>query len=303
MAGLDDWRGYLPAVPTPFAPDGALDVDAFAAVAGWMLAGGVHGLVVAGTLGEWHALDGDERDALTAAAVAVAGGTRPVLVGCTDFTPARVLAHVRRAAELGADGALVALPPYVRPSEREALAFYAAVAAGDLPICVYNWPPGTGVDLAPRALAEIARLDGVEAIKNSTSEPLRVAETITVVGDAAGVFGVPLDANGVHMVRAGARGTIGTGLLPDRQAAFFECCWAADEAGARAVGMADGELLRRWFTQDLTGRLGAAPAIIKAALRARGLPAGTVRAPLLDLDASAQAQVAADLAQLGIGPA
>ena len=56
-----DWHGYVPAVTTPFDRDGALDLDALGEQLEWLVGQGMHGVVLAGTTGEWFSLTEDER--------------------------------------------------------------------------------------------------------------------------------------------------------------------------------------------------------------------------------------------------
>ncbi|MGB7982945.1 MAG: dihydrodipicolinate synthase family protein, partial [Candidatus Nanopelagicales bacterium] len=54
-------RGVLVPLVTPFHDDGSLDLDRLPALVEFVLAGGVTGLVAAGTTGEGYALDLAER--------------------------------------------------------------------------------------------------------------------------------------------------------------------------------------------------------------------------------------------------
>ncbi len=56
-----DWRGYIPAVTTPFAEDGELDLDAWRGLLDWLHSERMHGIAVAGTTGEWFSLAPRER--------------------------------------------------------------------------------------------------------------------------------------------------------------------------------------------------------------------------------------------------
>ena len=74
-----DWHGYIPAMVTPFARDGDLDRDGFSQLLEWLIGEGMHGIVVAGSSGEWFSLDPDERIELFSGARAVLA-----LVDATD---------------------------------------------------------------------------------------------------------------------------------------------------------------------------------------------------------------------------
>jgi dihydrodipicolinate synthase/N-acetylneuraminate lyase len=298
-----DWRGYIPAVTTPFDADGELDLDGFRRLLRWMLSEGMHGVAVAGTTGEWFSLTSEERHALFRVAGEELGGRITVLAGCSAFTPRESITHARAAREAGCDGVLLTAPPYVVPNERELVAFFAAVSdAVDLPICVYNWPRGTGIDIAPAVLADLAAVDNVVAVKNSTGDLGAQLATLFALRDRVRIFGVPANELGVMLVeRGGADGTIGAGaVLGSDHPGFFEHVWAGRRDEALACGARDRVFFERFWSPDFTPRFGSQFAILKAGLDLRGLPGGPVRPPLLPLTDAERERVRQVLASLGV---
>lgn len=280
------WRGYIPAMVTPFGKDGALDLDGLGILLDWLVAEGMHGLVVAGTTGEWTSLDDAERARLFTAAGSQVGDKLPLLAGCTSFTAARTIAFADHAADCGFEGILVTPPPYIRPNDAEILDFYTTIAkASRLPVCVYNWPPGTGIDMSVDLLERIAAVDNIVAIKQSTGSLRRFLDAFFRLGDTVRVFGHSMDEHGLALLEArGGDGTMGAGgVLGHIQPDFYNHLWAGDIEAARACGLKDRVILDEWYTPDLIGKFGSGPAVLKAALRLQGLPAGYVRAPLHDV--------------------
>lgn len=297
-----DWRGYIPAITTPFAEDRSLDLTALGGLLEWLHAEGMHGLLLAGTTGEWPGLSDEERATLFRATGAQLKGKLPLLAGCTDFTPGKVLAHAAQAAAAGFDGIVVTPPPYYRPSGEEIFGFYADLsAATPLPICVYNWPPGTGIDMPLALIERIAALENVVAIKQSTSDLRRFVDTFYALNDQVRVFGHTMDEHGLAFLQAhGGDGTMGAGAVLGRtHPDFYNRLWAGDVEGARACGLQDRVILDQWYTPELVGRFGSGPAILKAALNAQGLPGGHVRAPLRDVSAEDAAKIRETLVALG----
>ncbi|MHB1808066.1 MAG: dihydrodipicolinate synthase family protein, partial [Solirubrobacteraceae bacterium] len=135
------WRGYIPAIATPFTADGALDGAGWAESLEWMIAEGMHGVIVAGTTGEWFSLEHHERVELFRIAGEVVSRRIPVIAGCNAFTAREVVAYAQAAERSGLDGILVTPPPYVVPTRKEVVCFYQTVSDQiELPMCVYNWP-------------------------------------------------------------------------------------------------------------------------------------------------------------------
>lgn len=296
------WRGYIPAIVTPFAADGAMDLNGLGVLLEWLHSEGMHGLVVAGTTGEWTSLSGEERAALFAAVGAQMRGKLPLLAGCTSFTARETIAFAEAAAASGFDGILVTPPPYIRLGDEEIYAFYAAVSAAvALPVCVYNWPPGTGGDIPVDLLERIAGLDGVVAIKQSTGDLRRFTDTFFRLGDRVRVFGHSMDEHGLALLQArGGDGTMGAGGALGRiHADFYNHLWAGDIEAARDCGRKDRIALDAWYTRDLVGRFGAGPAILKAAFNLRGLPGGHVREPLHDVSRDDRAKIENTLVRIG----
>jgi dihydrodipicolinate synthase/N-acetylneuraminate lyase len=281
-----DWKGYIPAITTPFAADGALDTDGWRQLVDWMVAEGMHGIAVAGTTGEWFSLLPEERVELFRLAADVVDGRITVLGGCMAFTPREVIAYAGAAKDAGLDGILLTPPPYVVPTDRELVNWYATVSAAvDIPICVYNWPRGTNVDMQPELLARLAEIPNVVAIKNSTGDFGSFVQGLFAVRETARYFGVPMNEAGVMLLQEGADGTLGAGaVLGSDQPGFFDHVWAGDLAEALRLGARDRVLLEEWFLPDYSPRFGSPQTLMKAALNLRGLPGGYPRPPLLPLD-------------------
>lgn len=296
------WRGYIPAITTPFTGEGELDFAALERLLQWLSEEGMHGIIIGGTQGEWFTISSAEREQLMQAVGRQLGGKLPLLAGCSAYTTAEVAAHARLAAEHGFDGILVTPPPYMVPTDREILGFYREVnAAVSLPICVYNWPPGTNVDMSLELLSAIAELSNVVAIKNSTADLRHFVDVFFALKDKVRIFGVPMNELGILLVQQhGADGTMGAGAVLGRELPdYFNAIWANDLPRARRLGERNELLMREWFNTDYTGRFGSAQAIFKAALNELGLPGGYPRRPLLPLEEHGMTMVRRTLSELG----
>jgi dihydrodipicolinate synthase/N-acetylneuraminate lyase len=297
-----EWRGYIPAITTPFTADHALDLLGLGILLEWLHGEGMHGLVIAGTTGEWTSLAPAERKQLFTAVGQQMRGKLPLIAGCTAFTANETVNFARHAAESGFDGILVTPPPYVRPSADEIVGFYTDVSNGSpLPICVYNWPPGTGIDMPVELLARLADIENVVAIKQSTSDLRSFTNTFFALNDQVRVFGHSMDEHGLALLQArGGDGTMGAGGVLGRiQPDFYNHLWTGEIDEARRCGAKDRVILDAWYTPDLRGMFGSGPAILKSAFNALGLPGGHVRPPLRDVSAADAAKIRETLVALG----
>lgn len=281
--------GSITALATPFSIDGTRDLRAWAQMLEKQVAAGTSAVVVAGSTGEAAALTDEEYDTLLLEAVRVVGGRIGVIAGTGLSNTAKTIAQTRRAAELGAQAALVVTPPYVRPTQAGLVAHYRAVAAqGGLPVILYNVPGRTGVDMAPETVAELVGVEGIVGLKEARGDAERWSALAPLAGPGFALLSGD-DPTFVEAMRAGAVGVISvaSNVVPASLAAI------AASAGEGAFGAAtarDAEL------RPLYDFLGCAPNPIplKALLKAQGLGAD-LRLPLLPLEAPHTASLAAML--------
>ncbi|MGW2087896.1 dihydrodipicolinate synthase family protein [Streptomyces sp. NPDC001880] len=298
-----NWRGYIPAITTPFTRDGALDIDALHVQVAWLADEGIQGTILAGTSGEWFSMSVKERAELFAAGAEHRSDAFPVLGACNAFTPDEAVTHARAAEAAGLDGILLTPPPYIVPNRKEIVAFYRAVSdATDIPMTVYNWPRGCVVDMDVDLLAELAQIENVVAVKNSTGDFASFLAGMYALEGEVRYFGLPTNALGADLAMLGhGDGLMGTGgILGRDQADFWNAVDAGDRERAVQLGRRDRVYMDAWFRPDYGVQFGNQQAIIKTALRLRGIPAGFVRAPLLELAPDEVARIEATLHELGI---
>jgi 1-pyrroline-4-hydroxy-2-carboxylate deaminase len=299
-----DWQGYWVAAPTAFGEDLSFDEQAFREVLRLYLRQGVHGLLINGTTGEWFAQSPQERREVARVAVHEVAGQVPVVIGCTSFTPAETSALAADAREIGAAGAASTPPPYAHPTDDEVIAFFRAVSdAVEIPWMVYNWPRGTAVDLTISTCIRLAGLPRVVALKDSTADELKSAETCEAVAGSVRYFGRFIHRRGMALARElGGDGNIdGGGLGAPFAVPYFEALWRDDLQAARPLGAAYTALMGRLITADYSGRFASPTAQLKAAMSLLGQPGGRVRPPLSDVsDLATLAAIGAELEAGGL---
>ena len=184
-----DWAGVMPAITTPFRPDGSMDEAFLAEHARWLIDFGCTGIVALGSLGEGATLAAPEkvrqleilRDAL--------GRDAHLIAGISGLATSECVALGKAAARAGCDG-LMALPPYVYQGswdETEAH-FSAIIQATPLPCMIYNNPIAYGTDLQVPEIEALARHENVVAVKESSGDVRRVSALRTELGDRLALF-------------------------------------------------------------------------------------------------------------------
>ncbi|MGY1699711.1 dihydrodipicolinate synthase family protein [Geodermatophilus sp. SYSU D00766] len=174
MPPADSHRPFgtlLTAMVTPMTDDGAVDLDAAAALAVHLVDHGHDGLVVNGTTGEAPTTTDDEKADLVRVVADAVGGRAAVVAGAGSNDTRHAVATARRAADAGATGLLAVTPYYSRPSQDGVVAHLTAVAdATDLPVLLYDVPARTGVRLTPSSYHRLAAHPRVVAVKDATGD-------------------------------------------------------------------------------------------------------------------------------------
>jgi 4-hydroxy-tetrahydrodipicolinate synthase len=146
MATLDFLKGVFNITPTPFHPDGQLDVASVRTLTEFTIARGVHGMTILGVLGEADKLTERERDEVITATIEAAAGRIPICVGTTHAGTDGCVAFSRRAEALGAKAVMVAPPRLARATDAALLRHYTTVAdAIAIPVVVQDHPTSSGV--------------------------------------------------------------------------------------------------------------------------------------------------------------
>jgi 4-hydroxy-tetrahydrodipicolinate synthase len=282
----------LTAIVTPFKPDGAVDADAFRALARHLVENGSDGLVVTGTTGEAPTLTDDERLLLYEAALEAVGGQATVVAGTGTYSTAHSIHLTEAAHALGVDGFLVVTPYYNKPPQRGIVAHVEAVAAAtDRPVVFYDIPSRVVVDAEPETISRLAEIENLRAVKQAKPS-LDAARHVV----ACGLDLYAGDDDLIHpFLEVGGVGGI---------------CVHTHVVGPRVKEMVaayrDGDLERaRELDEELRPsidllRVQTNPIAIKRALQLLGHEVGGLRLPLVEADEIETEQIRDCLQRLGL---
>lgn len=294
------WSGVFPASLTMFDERGRLDPAMTRAHVDWLVSEGADGIVAAGTSGEFIALTDRERRAVIEAAVDGAAGRVPVIAGAGSFGTAATIGLSRDAARIGADGLIVILPYYQRPSPTEVRDHFLAVGrAVELPVMAYNNPTNSAAPaLSAWTLAELYAAGTVQAVKSTFPTVHEVHEVRSLTDDGFrvfyGSFMAPLEglAGGAHGWISGILNVV----LADAKALFS----AMSDGDLQAARAAWARILpvRRLYTEQIAGPVSDL-AIWRTILELRGRHGGWSRLPLQPLTDEGERRVVAALERPG----
>lgn len=273
------WHGIYPAVLTPFTAEEEIDYDMFKKNILFQIDAGISGIILAGTLGEASTLTAQEKFDLLTFAKGIVPESFPVILNIAEQTTREAVAIAKRAKELGADGLMLLPPMRYKASDREVVAYFAAVAsATDLPILIYNNPVDYGIHVTTNMFAELEKYPTVQAVKESTRDLTNVTRMINRFGDRFKILG-GVDTIALETQLVGASGSV-AGLVdafPAETVAIYKL--------AQAGRLAEALEIYRWFMPllelDIHPRL---VQYIKLAATAEGISNEYVRAPRLVLE-------------------
>ncbi len=164
---MSDIKGVNAALVTPFTKD-ALDEEALRNLIHYCKNQGVHGIVPCGSSGEFTSLTFEERKKVVEIAVEEAQGMK-VIAGTGYPGTDRTVEMTKAAEDLGVDACLVVTPFYMKSGDKGLFEHYATIEESvDVPIILYNIPQLTGVNLSWKVVEDLAELDGIVGIKDSS---------------------------------------------------------------------------------------------------------------------------------------
>jgi 4-hydroxy-tetrahydrodipicolinate synthase len=269
-------HGIVPPMITPFRADETIDDDALRAETRYLIeTAGVHGLAVAGSTGEGHAMTTGEVRHVTEVVVEAARGRVPVITGIITDSTASAIERGQAVRDRGVAALQVTPVHYLfRPNDDAMVQHFEALARGTgLPIIIYNVVPWTY--LSPRLLARIlTSVEGVIGVKQSAGDLKLLADLLLLVGNRARIM-TAVDALLYPSFALGAHGSIAAILT-----AVPGLCvqlWDAVQAGDHKQALALHENLLPVWNAIAHDNL---PANVKHCLALQGRPAGLPRPPM-----------------------
>lgn len=290
------FSGIIPPVISPLTPEEGVDRPAVKRLVNFLIAGGVHGLFILGSMGEGPYLRPSVRRELAEATIEAAAGRVPVLAGVLEASTTRVVEEVRRLAVPGIAAYVVTTPYYYGGfSTGELREHFCRVAeATDLPILAYNIPQNTHVSMKAEFMLQLSDLPQVIGVKDSSGDWFEMQ--LLLLRQRSPSFRV-FQGNQIYAgvsLLAGADGLVPghANVCPDLLVSMYDAAQRKDAPAVWAGQARLNELLR------LRGR--APIHTYKLIAQALGLMGDTVAAPLPRLGAEEARQCVAAHAAVGL---
>ena len=275
-----DFYGIYTPVITPHHEDGSIDEAGFAEVIEHLIHEGVHGIIIAGTTGEYYAQTMEERMRLLSLGVEIIKGRVPVIGGTGAMRTEDSILLAKAAKSAGADALLIATPPYSVPTGREnALHALAVERAVDMPVMLYNYPGRMAAEMDEEFLDRVGQSPNFKAIKESSGDINRVhllARQYPHISLSCG-----MDDQALEFFAWGARSWVcaASNFAAKAHIALWQACVVeGDFTKGRAIMTA---MLPLMTVLEQGGKFIQS---VKYGVERRGLPAGKPRLPLKPLN-------------------
>ena len=267
------------ALVTPMNADGSVNFEKMKELIEFQIANNTDALIICGTTGEATTISDEDQIECVRFAKEVAAGRVPVIAGAGSNDTAHCIELAQTCEKVGADGVLLVTPYYNKATQKGLILHYTAIAnAINIPIILYNVPGRTGCNLAPKTVAELAKVKNIVAVKEASGNLSQVAEIAALVGPDFDIYSGN-DDQILPVLSLGGKGVISvlSNVAPkethDMVAKFME----GDVQGAIKLQLDAIELISALFCE-------VNPIPVKTALNLMGYEVGACKLPLCDME-------------------
>ncbi len=180
-------KGVFSVLPTPFSPNGQLDITSLKNVVSLYMHAGVDGLTALGVTGEVAKLSERERGLVLDTVMETVAGGVPVVVGTSAAGLQLCIEYSKAAAAAGAHAVMVSPPRMPRLNSDAVVRHFLGLAdAVDIPIIIQDYPPVSGYIMEPSLLVRIAHeVPSARTIK--LEDPPTPLKTSRILNQAGGI--------------------------------------------------------------------------------------------------------------------
>jgi len=290
--------GSGPAVCTPFLEDGSINAEVYQKLIRFQVENGSDAIVACGTTGEVSTLNNDEHVEVVRIAVeAVKAGDRkvPVIAGAGGNDTRNILELGKRIQKVGADAIMLVTPYYNKTSQRGLIEHFSLIASEiDLPIVLYNVPVRTSLNMLPKTVAELSKIENIAAVKEASSDIVQIAQILELCGDKIDVYSGN-DDQVVPVLSLGGKGVISTvaNIAPRQMHDLVMKYLDGDTKTSAKMQLEFLGLVRALFA-DVN------PMPVKEALNIMGFNVGKCRRPLTGIDDSLKTELTSQMKKYGL---
>lgn len=290
-------KGLYIALVTPFEEDGSLNEEKLRELVRFHIDAGTDGLVPCATTSENPAYTWEEHFRIIDIVVTEAKDAIQVIAGCGTNSTTKSIDNIKKAAELGADGAMVVTPYYNKPTQEGLYAHFMKLAdEGGLPLMLYNVPGRTGVNMNPATVERLSKHDLIGAIKEASGSLEQMSEIIMRCGADIDLLSGD-DAITLPILAVGGKGIVSVvgNIVPKDMLALIEAYEKGDRRKAVSWHYKLLPLCQAMFIETN-------PMPVKEAMNMLGMGVGDVRLPLVRMLPENREKLRAALVAYGLEP-
>ena len=274
-------EGSFVAIITPMNGDGSIDFEGFRTILNFQKTNGTSAVLIMGSTGEVSMLTPEERRNIISETIKMKSGKMEFWYGCSGPSTEQTIAYVKYAGTEGADGAIIAAPPYICAPEEDITEYFWEVAdASEIPIGIYNNPPRVKTDLPHTSIVRLAEHPNIIVNKESTARVGQIAQTVEKKPDLSLMCcDSPNLGLVIPLMALGGQGTANmSGNLIPQEMVTISTPWTGweDAVACREAWLKNLPMLN--FTYSAIN-----PVAVKSLMHAVGLPSGPLRRPLKQL--------------------
>lgn len=276
------FEGIITPIVTPFHRDAqeSINYEATKQLIDHLIEHGVKGIFILGSNGEFHVIDEEEKVAFAKRVIEIVNKRVPVFVGTGCCSTRETIRLSKKMEELGADALSVITPYFLKPTNANLYAHYKAVAESvNLPIVLYNIPKATGCPLDPELVNELADIENIKAIKDSSGEEERIQAYAKIAKEKDFKLLIGSDSKISYAYELGASGAVAgtSNVITDTLVALDRALRNKEQESAEKL-QKDIDVLRGVL------KLGTVPSAMKRAVELAGIAeVGPARMPVEEL--------------------
>jgi 4-hydroxy-tetrahydrodipicolinate synthase len=289
------FEGSCVAVVTPFDQDGQIDFEMYAKLLDWHIEQGTDAILTCGTTGEAATMNDSEHKSVMKFAVDHVAGRVPVIAGTGSNDTAYAIQLSQYAESVGADGLLVVAPYYNKSTQEGMIAHFTAIAdAVNTPIILYNVPGRTGINIAASTVAVLAAHPNICGVKEASGNITQCADIARLCPDDFQMWSGNDDMI-VPLLSLGGSGVISVvaNIMPKETSELVHAYLDGDTKRALDLQLGMNALVHQLFVETN-------PIPVKKAMSLMGLCGGTMRLPLIEIQAKNEATLVEEMKNTGL---
>ena len=276
---------YMTPAVTPLCPDGKLDFESCKTLYHHLINGGVDGILILGSIGEFFALTMEQKKDLVRFAVETVQHRVPLIVGTTSMIFDEIVELSNYSIDLGADAVMIIPPYYFHHTDDSVEEYYSLLAEaihGNL--YLYNFPDRTGYEISPAVVRRLAeKHKNIIGIKDTIGGVDHTRELVKAVKPVRPEFRIysGFDDNFAHNILCGGNGCIAgiSNLYPELTSGWVKAAREGDYGKVQSIQQEIDKLMNIYsvgkpFVPYIKEALVQA-GIIKYATASRPMPVAT----------------------------